>query len=79
MNATIKHIRLTSSLRIVGDLWVGGKVVASGEKAFLYEVCNKRGYELLNYAESMSATMDLNEFHQWQNDLGKAPQRTKAV
>ena len=77
-NVEIKNVRMTGSGRVVGDLWVklaasetstaGTTIIAAGSLPELYEMCNARGYELLNYAASKSATMSMEEFKQFQAD-----------
>lgn len=75
-NVEIKNVRMTGSGRVVGDLWVnlvgsekttaGTTMIAAGSLPELYEMCNTRGYELLNYEASKSATSTLDEYKQFQ-------------
>jgi hypothetical protein len=55
---------------VVGDLWVvrhnGTTMIASGKIKFLYEICNRENFNLLNYAESISNIKTLKEFNEWQ-------------
>ena len=75
-NVEIKNVRMTGSGRVVGDLWVklaasetstaGTTMIAAGSLPELYDMCNARGYELMNYAASKSAISTLDEYKQFQ-------------
>lgn len=58
---------------VVADLWGNidsgyGKLIASGPIRFLYEICNKKGHNLVNYTQVASSTKTLAEFNVFQKD-----------
>lgn len=76
-DVSIRNIRLIPRLTddgvvgdVVGDLWIvfknGTTMIASGKMKFLYDVCNRESFNLLNYNETLSNTKTQDEYRDWQ-------------